>query len=783
MSLSDNFDDLPNISKNIESKIQSKNKLSLRKDSDEEKNSTLITQEINITDNITKVEKNLSENQKNLNNSISKIREEISQNFEKFIKKLEDDTNEHINNIENLKLTEEEKKSEYIKCIEQLDNILTINELMKNCIEISEENLLEFITKLTSFNKDPIISYLTEKKDNLNKNIIYNYLNDTQKNSEKIYNNLKSPDIKNYIINSKTRWLKLKKLKINKYCDFQSLKQILCNITNQEKSSPNEIKEISINNLSKRDFEYIFNNIRVNKIKRNPTKLIDNNVFNLNENEKSKRCQSIIMDYDKIRSKILRFSNKESSKVLDSEFIIIDNNNEEEKTNYSKIEFNFPKIYIKNTNLRDIKLNEIFGNINVLKICSCKLSFDFYNIFHNGVFDKMTELYLDNCNIVNENFYEIIFAIIKNNILRNNLKCLSFKKNNLSSLFFYQYILDGKVYENKFENLEMIDLSYNNLNNIDNKSLSGLPNIKVIDLSNNNLQFPQDFYTLYEKYKKLLQKKATKIEDKANQTSTPTDKQEEINKGLLFQIANNIGLLKGNQINTYLKYLIEVLPKLNYPLKSINLSGLFYKSTCHNLISSINLNKFQNSLIELDLSICNITDKEIANLLINEFCIVNIKKMNLSNNKLTDELFSLLIKNKSYDIYNQLKILDLSNNNISLIKKDFKDFVKLFDSLKLIIIKNTPAEQNINNYIKKIIIIFNEIQNNDNNKTALNEIDILIKGLIENKQDKENYLINNNNIKLKMKNTIDYKFIEAAEKIYPDLFERINIEYKKMMPN
>ena len=232
-----------------------------------------------------------------------------------------------------------------------------------------------------------------------------------------------------------------------------------------------------------------------------------------------------------------------------------------------------------------------------------------------------------------------------------------------------------------------------------------------------------------------------------------------------------------------MKYLIEVLPKLNYPLKSINLSGLFYKSTCHNLISSINLNKFQNSLIELDLSICNITDKEIANLLINEFCIVNIKKMNLSNNKLTDELFSLLIKNKSYDIYNQLKILDLSNNNISLIKKDFKDFVKLFDSLKLIIIKNTPAEQNINNYIKKIIIIFNEIQNNDNNKTALNEIDILIKGLIENKQDKENYLINNNNIKLKMKNTIDYKFIEAAEKIYPDLFERINIEYKKMMPN
>ena len=36
-------------------------------------------------------------------------------------------------------------------------------------------------------------------------------------------------------------------------------------------------------------------------------------------------------------------------------------------------------------------------------------------------------------------------------------------------------------------------------------------------------------------------------------------------------MANNTGLLKGNHINIYLKYLIEALPKLNYPLKSINM--------------------------------------------------------------------------------------------------------------------------------------------------------------------------------------------------------------------
>ena len=91
-------------------------------------------------------------------------------------------------------------------------------------------------------------------------------------------------------------------------------------------------------------------------------------------------------------------------------------------------------------------------------------------------------------------------------------------------------------------------------------------------------------------------------------------------------MANNTSLLKGNHINIYLKYLIEASPKLNYPLKNINMGWLFYKSSCHNLITSINLNKFQRSLIEIDLSFCNITDNEISNLFINEFRLINAKK-------------------------------------------------------------------------------------------------------------------------------------------------------------
>ena len=687
MYLEDKFDDLPNVSKNIESKIKSMTKLSIlnKFDDNANKNSMNRINKIHCTDKLSQAEKILSENKNYLKGSISKKKEEISKNFELFIKKIEDDTNEHIKNIENLKLTEEEKKAEYIRCIDQLDNIISLSESMKNCIETSEENFLNFISKATSFNNDSITSFLKDKEDDLNKNNIYNTLNDKKKYSEKIFNNLKSSNVKNYIINSNVNELKLNELKINEHSDLPNVKAILLNTNNKDEYIQNKIKKISINNLSKKDFEYIFNkNIKIKKKDpKNISKILPNISENyINDLEINKRTQTMFNILEKEKTLERKYSNKDISKIIDSEFVIIDDLIEE-KMNYLKIEFNYPNISIKNSDLTDIKLNELFANVNTLKISSCQLTFEFYNIFENESFDKMTELYLDNCNIVNENFLEIIYSIIKNNNLRNNLKCLSFKENNISCLFFYKYILDGKIFDYRFENLEMIDLSYNNLNYIDNKSLSGLPNVKVIDLSNNNLHFPQDFSTLYEKYDKLLKKKNSTKEDNRGTAKTTNNS----NEGLLFQIANNIGLLKGNHINTYLKYLIEVLPKLNYPLKSINLSGLFYKSSCHNLMTSINLNKFQSSLIELDLSFCNITDNEASNIFLNEFRVLNAKKINLSNNKLTDELF------------------------------------------------------------------------------------------------RENYLINNSNIRLKMKNTVDYKFIKAAEKIYPDLFEKINIEYKIMLPN
>ena len=644
---------------------------------------------------------------------------------------------------------------------------------MKNCIEISEDNLLNFLKQEISLDKDSISPFLKEKEKDLNKNNIYNYLNDKQYYSEKIYNNINKSSINNYIINSNPNDFKFRKIKINNNSDLSCVKNILLSTNSKDEFFQDQIKQITITNISKEDFNYLFN--KKSKIKK-----------------KNRHYPSMILE-NKEDSKHEKGSGKLSSNNVrrtETEFIIVgeDKNDESE---FIDIEFNYPNIDINNCNLTDIKLNDIFANAKKLKITSCILSNDFYNIFEKNSFINLSELYLDNCNIVNENFTEIIYYIIKNETLRKHLKCISFKNNNLSTASFYKYILDGNIQYNKFDNLEMIDLSYNDIDSIDSKIMGGLPNLKVLDLSNNNFQFPSKFSPFYSRNEKNLKKKKTIKEESQKMSeilekmskNKDTPQEEEKSEVFLFFISNNIALLRGNHINTYVKYLIDVLPKIDYPLKNINLSGLFYKSSIHHLIAGINFKKLRNSLMEIDLSNCNITDEEMEILFVSELRVINLKILNIANNKLTDELFSLLVKNKSFDIYNKLKIINLSNNDIKLNKvKDLTNFVKLFDSIKIIIINNTPAENNINNYIKKVVKRFNETQNGDKNKTELNDVDMLIQELLE-KKDKNNYLFNNSNIKLKMKNTIDYKFVEAAQKIYPDLFDKIIIEYKLAGPN
>jgi hypothetical protein len=399
--------------------------------------------------------------------------------------------------------------------------------------------------------------------------------------------------------------------------------------------------------------------------------------------------------------------------------------------------------------------------MNKLKITSCKLSFDFYGIKKNFNSSHVTELYLDDCGFVNENFNEIIYSIINNEKLRKNLKCLSFKNNHIITLKFFRFFMQGEIKQYIFDNLELLDFSDNQLKYLEGEISDVIPNIKLIDLSNNDFHL-NVFGSLFKLNKKIIENQESQIKEN-NQNPV----------GFLILLSNNPALLKGDLMHEYLNHLTKTLENYHYPLKRINLSGLFCNCKEHqDLFNIIKLKNFQKTLVDINLSSCDLTDEKLANFLLNN-CIINIKKINLSNNKLTDNLFKLLSEKKSfYDIYNNIKIIDLSVNDIKLNNvQDVKNFVRFFDSIHKIIIKSTIAEDNINNFIRKSIIIFNEKQNGEKNISQYNYQELLVKDLIENKNNKQDNLWNNNNIKIIMKNTIDYNLLKQPKK-YIEIFSK-----------
>ena len=391
-------------------------------------------------------------------------------NIDKFINKLEKETNDHIKNMEQFNLSEKEKQDQYLKCIEQLDNIISLSQGLENCIELSEENLLSYLGAETF--EEPIYSFLRDKEDKLNKSNIYMNINNKQEFSEKIYNNnISSNYIKNYVVNPYDKSIKLKELKIDDNSDIARIKQLLVNKDDKKQFVQDQISKVSLKNLSKEEFLYLF----LYKMK----KAIKNNEIEL----KTKTFKS---------------------KKLEDEFTIIDKkneNNEEVKEETLDTYNKFKSISIKNTNVNNVDFRELFPELHTLKLLSCQISYELYDYIKNDGFNNLTEIYLDGCNLVNENFSEIIYEIINKEVLRKNLKLLSAKNNKLNKLDFFQYVEDVKE-KYSLENLEFLDFSYNRLYSFNNMILSASPKIKIVDISYNSFQSTGNWQSFMKHYSK-----------------------------------------------------------------------------------------------------------------------------------------------------------------------------------------------------------------------------------------------------------------------------------------
>jgi len=457
--------------------------------------------------------------------------------------------------------------------------------------------------------------------------------------------------------------------------------------------------------------------------------------YDVDINECQKKLEMNNLDIEKIIIKEI------SSNLLQQ---IFSENNENNGNNGNK---QYKDIIIKKCNLEDINLSKIFPNVNKFKLKKCNLSFNLKNFFN---FNQINELYLENINLVNESFNIIFSGLKNNNNFINNIKIFSIKNNKIS-IFNLNFRDNNKDKDKKYNNLEFLNLSNNKISKMNNNIFDLLPSIKLIDLTNNNISFNSRYKNLLDISK---------------------------NKNCLFLLSKNPGIIKEKNREEYCNYLKEIFPLINngYLIKSLNFEGLFCGKT-YPLLSEINISSTNINLLILNLSNNNLNDQDFEKLIENNNSIfAKIKKLFLCSNYITEVGLDNLINKEYNKIFENLKKLDLSGNPIKFNDlNQFKNFINGFPQLKTLLIRHTPVEKDFNNYLK--IRVIRKIEENDKKELSnMSEMDLQFEQFIE----KEHYLKEKTKLKLKLMNTIGYKYLSIIRKNFPYLLENIKIETKFM---
>ena len=408
-----------------------------------------------------------------------------------------------------------------------------------------------------------------------------------------------------------------------------------------------------------------------------------------------------------------------------------------------KEEINLEEIKFKNCQI-DIRYSDIFPLIKKLTIKNCKIP---YNISKTLNFNFLTHLILEDLNLNDDNFHDLFELIKSNSFLKNNLQLISLKNNNIGLIDPCKGLDDDAIAEGLgLSNLEILDLSNNKIFFITFQMIDALKKIKLVDLTNNGIVFPTRYSLYLTAGKKNL---------------------------FLVLLTKNYALLNDINKEEYINYLFEVIPKINYEFKSLSLVNL-YVGKFYDKMKTLNLSKFNNSLIELDISFGNINDKDLSDLLKNNLNLNNLKKLNLSKNKLTEKIIDIFTENFDSQ-FSKLKYLYLSGNKL-LFKKaiNYQNFFEKFKSLKLFEAKQTPFELSLNNYTRTIINRYYENERYKTFKTNFTNEDLEVEKIVQN----DKYLQKKTNVTICVFDVNNYKYISKIKKFYPEMLERINFEMR-----
>ena len=399
-------------------------------------------------------------------------------------------------------------------------------------------------------------------------------------------------------------------------------------------------------------------------------------------------------------------------------------------------------IIFKNSNLENLNISKLFPKLKKLKIKDSKISFDIGNKFN---LNNLQSLKLENIGLIDTNFNEIFDKLRNNKSIRNHLKIFSVKNNKISFIDYKKGYADNILSAMIFTKLEVLDMSYNRLYYFQNQIFNCLENIKFIDLTDNNISFSLHNIGLI---------KSAKI------------------KNCLLLITRNLAILKENENIEYNKYLIDILPKINYPIKKIVFDNIFCGDLYKNIFD-LDFSHFKETLKHLDLSNSELHDNELISLFDNKWNFPNLKTLILNANYLTEEFIYKLSDNEKYKM-DKLKFLRLSENQIKLSDLDkFIKFLDFFKNLEILELKCTPFESSVNSYFKKRVVQLLDPENKKGLKQPLNEEEKKIDKILT-----ENYLKEKKKLKIHILDLSGGKYTDKINQNLPELTERLNIENK-----
>ena len=668
---------------NVKEKEENKiNKNIIEEEKEDEKNKNEIKDD-NISENANSLKDDISNSvnsHRNISNSLLRINSDVD--LDKIIAGKDESSNNLpiYNNLQEFKI--DEKGSE-----EDLDENQNLNisfylgNIFRDVVNNKKKDGKKEI-RMSIYNKQ-----LDEGGQNINFNEIINaqlneikdntlsYFDKTIKEFEKRYNDY---------IDKMTKYVNENELKISKVFE----KDIEKNENIIEFADNNIFKQFdNILEIHDNIFSSIKDHVDLLGLFLGQSDLIQNNL----SKKKDNNFASITVKKD-----------KDGNLSLESEFVK-ENLNNLEKLKFMKIKSEEINTIFKNTNkpknsnnldssnikteinplankLSSLSIIESdFSTTNLIKInapelkklklkrtpLSLSLKYFFESILGQTLF--LQTLSLQKCSIDDESLNKIFSFLSEKPQIVESLQNISFSGNNIISVDMKEILRNDCI----FKSLQYLDFSKNNIYNFVNDNFKCLPKMIILDLTDNNITN----YLFFKSVKS--QKKKVKS---------------------IILLCNNT-FINNNKKNAsdYREYLYKNLSDFKNKIKKLNLSFLYDRDTLDQLVELKISPMIKISLIKLNLSYLGMTDEIVSKFIQNNFGLLNLEELNLSNNFLSINIFHILLK---HDIaIEKLISLDLSMNNINSLNIDqyqtIEKFVDKHTYLKKIKFQDSTFSQDL----------------------------------------------------------------------------------------